>query len=597
MALTLALATMMSGCGSTDSNSSVVQVSESQSIALSQKQSSEQLHSLLDEIWAYELSISPTLAKSHGEESSSALPDIRPEALAKNAATFEGYLATLDNIDSSVLSTTDNISLLMQKYRLQNYVDQYKYKEYLVPITSEYGFHSAIGNRATGASIKNAKQLAQYMMLLNEIPAHFEQQIAYMKTGMKSGHVQPKAVLKGFEDSVETFLSETPRESGFFNAFDTMPDELKTSQVISDAEQAIAKVNQAYSDFYDFLTDEYIPNAKSDIAVKTWPNGSAFYENRIKHFTTTDMSAQEIHDIGLAEVARIRAEMQEIVDKLEFDGDINDFIRFLRTDPRFYAQTPEDLIITASYISKKMDAQLPKLFKKLPRTPYGVAPVPDSIAPKYTTGRYISPRSDDQPGYYWVNTYALDKRPLYALPALTLHEAVPGHHLQIMLAAEMDELPNVRRSTYISAFGEGWGLYSEYLGVEVGIYEDPYDDFGRLSYEMWRACRLVVDTGMHMFDWSRDKAVYYMMENTALSEHNVNTEIDRYISWPGQALSYKIGEIKIKELRAKAEKVLGENFDIRDFHDAVLANGSVPLFVLEEHINNFIDEQLANSNK
>ena len=308
----------------------------------------------------------------------------------------------------------------------------------------------------------------------------------------------------------------------------------------------------------------------------------------MKHYTTTDLSAKQIHEIGLKEVARIRSEMQTIVDELKFDGDINDFIQFLRTDPQFYAQTPEDLIIVASYISKKMDAQLPKLFKKLPRTPYGVAPVPDAIAPKYTTGRYISPRRDDQPGYYWVNTYALDKRPLYALPALTLHEAVPGHHLQISLAAEMADLPEVRRSTYISAFGEGWGLYSEYLGLEVGIYDDPYDNFGRLSYEMWRACRLVVDTGMHMFGWSRQKALDYMLENTALSEHNVRTEIDRYISWPAQALSYKIGEIKIKELRALAEQELGKHFDLRDFHDALLANGSVPLFVLEENMQQFI---------
>lgn len=240
-----------------------------------------------------------------------------------------------------------------------------------------------------------------------------------------------------------------------------------------------------------------------------------------------------------------------------------------------------------------MDAKLPSLFEYLPRTPYGVAPVPDAIAPKYTTGRYIHPSRDDQPGYYWVNTYALDKRPLYALPALTLHEAVPGHHLQISLAAELEDLPMVRRNTYISAFGEGWGLYSEFLGIEAGIYETPYDNFGRLSYEMWRACRLVVDTGMHTMGWSRQQAVDYMMENTALSEHNVNTEIDRYISWPAQALSYKIGEIKIKGLRKKAEKALGERFDVRKFHRAVLENGSVPLFILEQNINTFIEEQKA----
>jgi uncharacterized protein (DUF885 family) len=281
--------------------------------------------------------------------------------------------------------------------------------------------------------------------------------------------------------------------------------------------------------------------------------------------------------------------MQGVLDDLGFSGTINEFIDFLRTDKQFYANTPDELIDYAMVLSKRIDALLPQLFNQLPRTPYGVAPVPDSIAPKYTTGRYVSPRNDRQPGYYWVNTYALDKRPLYALPALTLHEAVPGHHLQISLAREMTDLPQVRRSTYISAFGEGWGLYSEFLGKEVGFYETPYDEFGRLSYEMWRACRLVVDTGMHVMGWTRQQALDYMLENTALSEHNVTTEIDRYISWPGQALSYKLGEIKIKELRARATQILGDDFDLREFHAAILAHGSVPLTVLEQNINMYIE--------
>jgi uncharacterized protein (DUF885 family) len=558
-----------------------------------QKQASTQLQPLLDEIWQYELSISPGMAKSRGQKPKRALGDISLAALDAEAMKFQRFLTALEKVDSTHLSDSENITLLMQKYRIQNYVDMHKFKEYRVPITSEYGFHSGLGRQASNTRIKNAEELAGYMMLLSEMPRHFSQQIAYMQEGMQVGQVQPKAVLQGYEESVLAFIAETPDESPFYDAFAGMPDELKTEETLLAAETTIAKVTESYQQFYDFLTNDYIPMAKRDISVKTWPDGEAFYQNRIKYYTTTDMTAQEIHKLGLSEVARIRAEMQIIVNELEFDGNINQFIDFLRTDPRFYAQTPEDLIITASYIAKKMDAQLPKLFKKLPRTPYGVAPVPESIAPKYTTGRYVSPSSDDQPGYYWVNTYALDKRPLYALPALTLHEAVPGHHLQISLAAEMTELPEVRRSTYISAFGEGWGLYSEYLGLEVGMYDDPYDNFGRLSYEMWRACRLVVDTGMHMFGWSRDKALNYMLENTALSEHNVRTEIDRYISWPAQALSYKIGEIKIKQLRAEAEEKLGDKFDIRDFHDAVLAHGSVPLFVLEKNIKRFIEQKSA----
>nr|WP_297348727.1 DUF885 domain-containing protein [uncultured Glaciecola sp.] len=590
IAMTVSVALSVGSCGST-TQQPPKQVSAAAKVV--QKQASTQLQPLLDEIWQYELSISPGLAKSRGQKPKRALGDISLTALDAEAAEFQRFLTVLEKIDSTQLSDSENITLLMQKYRIQNYVDMHKFKEYRVPITSEYGFHSGLGRQASNTRVKNAEQLAGYMMLLSEIPGHFLQQIAYMQEGMQVGQVQPKAVLQGYEESVLAFIAETPDESPFYAAFADMPDELKTEETLLAAETAIAKVSESYQQFYDFLTTDYIPMAKRDISVKTWPDGEAFYQNRIKYYTTTDMTAQEIHQLGLSEVARIRAEMQIIVDELEFDGNINQFIEFLRTDPRFYAQTPEDLIITASYIAKKMDAHLPKLFKKLPRTPYGVAPVPESIAPKYTTGRYVSPSSDDQPGYYWVNTYALDKRPLYALPALTLHEAVPGHHLQISLAAEMTELPEVRRSTYISAFGEGWGLYSEYLGLEVGMYDDPYDNFGRLSYEMWRACRLVVDTGMHMFGWSRDKALNYMLENTALSEHNVRTEIDRYISWPAQALSYKIGEIRIKQLRAEAEQRLGDKFDIRDFHDAVLAHGSVPLFVLEKNIKRFIEQKSA----
>jgi uncharacterized protein (DUF885 family) len=590
IAMTVSVVLSVGSCSST-TQQAPEQVSTAAEVL--QKQTSTQLQPLLDEIWQYELSISPGMAKSRGQKPKRALGDISLAALDAEAIEFQRFLTALEKVDLTHLSDSENITLLMQKYRIQNYVDMHKFKEYRVPITSEYGFHSGLGRQASNTRIKNVEELAGYMMLLSEMPGHFSQQIAYMQEGMQVGQVQPKAVLQGYEESVLAFIAETPDESPFYEAFAGMPDELKTEETLLAAETTIAKVTESYQQFYDFLTNDYIPMAKRDISVKTWPDGEAFYQNRIKYYTTTDMTAQEIHKLGLSEVARIRAEMQIIVNELEFDGNINQFIDFLRTDPRFYAQTPEDLIITASYIAKKMDAQLPKLFKKLPRTPYGVAPVPESIAPKYTTGRYVSPSSDDQPGYYWVNTYALDKRPLYALPALTLHEAVPGHHLQISLAAEMTELPEVRRSTYISAFGEGWGLYSEYLGLEVGMYDDPYDNFGRLSYEMWRACRLVVDTGMHMFGWSRDKALNYMLENTALSEHNVRTEIDRYISWPAQALSYKIGEIKIKQLRAEAEEKLGDKFDIRDFHDAVLAHGSVPLFVLEKNIKRFIEQKSA----
>jgi len=558
---------------------------------------------LIDEIWQYELSQYPSLAKAKGKkalELTRQFTDISLPALQARHLRFVSFREALAKIDENTLNESERITLLMQMYRLDNTIAQFEFKEYRVPITSEFGFHSSLGSSVGGKRINNASDVLVYKRMLQELPEQFAHNIVYMKEGISLGHTQPQVVLKGYEDTISAYIIEglsaaNIEQHPFYKPIANAKEGVMSATDKATLASLVMQANDVYKDFYTFFTQEYVPNAKTDIAVKTWPMGMEFYNNRILHYTTTSLSAQEIHDIGLAEVARIRADMQSIVDSLiakgEFSGDINEFIEFLRTDEQFYAKTPKDLIIYASYVAKKMDAKLPKLFYKLPRTPYGVAPVPDEIAPKYTTGRYISPRRDDQPGYYWVNTYALNKRPLYAIPALTLHEAVPGHHLQISLAAEMIELPEVRRSTYISAFGEGWGLYAEFLGLEVGMYEDPYDDFGRLSYEMWRAARLVVDTGMHVFGWSRERALDYMFENTALSEHNVRTEIDRYISWPGQALSYKIGEIKIKELRAKAESRLGDAFDLRAFHDAVLANGSIPLFILEEKIEAFIVSQ------
>ncbi|MCZ6899204.1 MAG: DUF885 domain-containing protein, partial [Bacteroidetes bacterium] len=319
------------------------------------------------------------------------------------------------------------------------------------------------------------------------------------------------------------------------------------------------------------------------------PNGEEYYNQRLQYFTTLPMTVDEVHDKGLEEVARIKAEMQVIIKQVGFDGDFQAFLDFLRTDEQFYAKTAEELLKEATYIAKKMDGKLPSLFGKLPRLPYGVEPVPDEIAPKYTGGRYVSaPKGGTRAGYYWVNTYKLENRPLYVLESLTLHEAVPGHHLQGSLARELEDLPDFRSRMYISAFGEGWGLYSEWLGLEAGFYQDPYSNFGRLTYEMWRACRLVVDTGIHAKGWTRDQVINYLAKNTALSIHEITTETDRYIAWPGQALSYKIGEMTIKRLRKKAEKELGKNFDVREFHDKVLENGAVTLPILEQIIDDYI---------
>jgi uncharacterized protein (DUF885 family) len=348
----------------------------------------------------------------------------------------------------------------------------------------------------------------------------------------------------------------------------------------------------AYKRFHDFMQRIYIPAARGTIAASALPNGREFYRYRVRHFTTLEISPDEIHQVGLTEVARIKSEMLEVIDQVEFDGDFADFLQFLRTDPKFYPTNADDYLKETAYILKRMDGELPKLFLNLPRNPYGLKVIPAYIAPKTTTAYYQPPPASGKlAGQYFLNTYNLKSRPLYELEALSLHEAVPGHHLQIALQQELTELPLFRKYSGFTAFVEGWALYAERLGLEVGFYKDPYSNFGRLSYEMWRACRLVVDTGIHYQGWTRKQAIDYMIENTSLSRHNIVAEVDRYIAWPGQALAYKMGELKIRELRERASNQLGAHFDIREFHDAVLRHGAVPLPILESNIETFIEDR------
>jgi uncharacterized protein (DUF885 family) len=400
-------------------------------------------------------------------------------------------------------------------------------------------------------------------------------------------------VLEGYDVTIRTHAVAEPEKSVFWAPFEAFPPGIPTAErerLRATGRAAIADaVLPAYRSLLDFFTREYLPGARTTTAAADLPEGRAYYEWLVRRYTTLDTTADEVHAIGLREVERIHGEMQDVIRQVGFQGSFDAFLEHLRTDPRFYARTPDDLLKQAAWIAKRMDGKLPSLFRRLPRQPYGVEPVPSDLAPKYTGGRYVgAPLDGVRAGTYWVNTYALESRPLYTLEALTLHEAVPGHHLQIALAKELEGLPAFRRHGYVDAFGEGWGLYSERLGLEVGFYTDPYANFGRLTYEMWRACRLVVDTGLHAKGWSRSQAIELMAANTALSRHEITTEVDRYISWPGQALAYKMGELKIRELRARAEKALGESFDVRAFHDAVLENGAVPLAVLEERIDAFI---------
>ena len=564
---------------------------------LASPQDDKNFSELAEQVWQFSLNASPLSAGYFGMDPRPAdMPDLSKENLDKLYKTRQAQLSQLNDLVPERLSEQNQINLAILQHRLQNQIDEYEFKSYQIPLTAEGGFHTSLGFIPRFTNLKSKQDVNNYISRLSQFPAYFDAQISHMKEGLKAGNSQPKVVLAGFETSIDGFIVDAPEDSLFYGPLKQLkflsPDQAQALQ--KQAKEVISsKVVPSFERFRSFMMDTYIPQARETIGVKETPNGSDFYQNRAEHYTTTELSAKQIHEIGLAEVKRIRAEMAEIIEQVGFEGSFAEFLTFLRTDPQFYPKTANELLKEASFIAKKMDAQLPKFFKFLPRTPYGVEPVPAHIAPKYTTGRYVGPSKPTDAGYYWVNTYALDRRPLYELEALTLHEAVPGHHLQISLSREMKDTPVYRSSYYISAFGEGWGLYSEWLGLEAGFYQDPYSNFGRLTYEMWRAARLVVDTGMHMMGWTRQQAMDFMKENSALSEHNIKTEVDRYISWPGQALSYKIGELTIKRLRKEAEQKLGANFDVREFHYQVLKNGSVPLSLLEKQINAYIERELG----
>ena len=570
----------------------------SQNVVNGSSDSNEDLAKVIESYQSFVDGRSPFNQAGEGDNNAK-LPDLSPEKLLSDHNELTKIFSSLENLDKQDLSDENQINFAVLHYRIKNELDSYKNKEHYMPLTAESGFHVWISRINSRVNFKTETDYTDYIQRLEAIPSYFQQQIAWMNKGIESGITQPKVVLEGFEDSIKAYIKEDVEKSTYYRPFLKMSDQVNDASkqdLQKQAKQVIQnEVMAAYQHYYDYMVETYKPNARDNIAATSLPSGIAYYDNRVKHYTTLPISYEEVHQTGLEEVARIRAEMDKIIADLKFEGDFKAFVNFLRTDEQFYAKTPKDLLKEAAYISKKMDAKLPSLFKTLPRTPYGVVEVPANIAPKYTTGRYSGPSRDDQSGSYWVNTYRLDRRPLYVLEALSLHEAVPGHHLQGSIAREMKGVPEFRNSTYISAFGEGWGLYSEYLGIEAGFYQDPYSDFGRLTYEMWRACRLVVDTGMHAKGWSRKQAMDYLANNTALSLHNVKTEIDRYISWPGQALSYKIGELTIKRLRNEAETKLGDKFDLREFHDELLKNGSMPLSMLEKVIEQYIETNLTKS--
>lgn len=499
----------------------------------------------------------------------------------------------LDHVDREKLERDDQRSYDLLRFALKNHLSHFAFKQHWNPLLSDAGMHNSLVYRVR--PITSKKDAENYLKILEAIPLFVDQHLELLRKGLQAGIGQPKVIFKGYASTYEDNITEDPTDNFYFSPFKQLPDRLAETEkdsLITAAKTLVeTAVVPSFKKIKAFFDEEYLPNTRSEIGVSATPSGTAYYQDRIAHYTTLPYTAEEIHQIGKEEVAKIKSEMIKIMEEVEFKGDFAAFLSFLRTDPQFYASTPEALLLAARGISKRLDAQLPRFFKTLPRKPYGVAPVPDAIAPKYTGGRYIpAGRNSKNPGYYWVNTYNLPSRPLYVLPALSAHEAVPGHHLQMALNAELPEtIPQFRRELYLSAYGEGWGLYTEKLVEEMGIYTTPYERFGQLTYSMWRACRLVVDTGMHALGWSREQAVAYMTENTALSFHEINTEIDRYISWPGQALSYKIGEIKIRTLRQRAEAALGDAFDIREFHEVILQNGTLTLPMMEQDVERYIE--------
>ena len=517
------------------------------------------------------------------------------EYFKKEAEYAKEQLIRLHKIDVISLSETESISLELLKFQLQDAIDYFEFERYLNPLLSDSGFHTNFSFMVR--PFQNYEQVKTYLTKLNAIPSRVNQFLPLLREGLEKGVSQPSVIFNGYESSYNDHIVEDIEESYFYKPFNNLPKTLTSTQkdsVLIAAKEAITtNVIPQFKVVKTFFEEEYFPKTRTSIGISETPNGNVYYQNRINYYTTsTQYSADDIHSIGLKEVARIKTEMEKIISELNFQGSFSDFLNFLRTDPQFYATSPEQLLMIARDMAKRADEQLPRFFKTLPRKPYGVAPVPDAIAPKYTTGRYVgTSKNSTDPGYYWVNTYDLPSRPLYVLPSLTVHEAVPGHHLQSSLNLELgDSIPQFRKDTYLSAYGEGWGLYCEFLAEEMGMYTTLYEQFGKLTYEMWRACRLVVDTGIHAKGWTREQVINYMTKNTALSIHEINTETDRYISWPGQALSYKIGEIKIRELRKKAEMELGSLFDIREFHEVVLEQGTVTLSILENRVNNYIED-------
>jgi len=514
------------------------------------------------------------------------------ESQVQRADSMKKLLVKLEAIDDATLSEQEQITRAVLRIALNDYIASVDHKMILIPFNAEGGFYNELGYSLRNLPFNTVQDYRDYLAWLPRYDSSLKVSLAMMKQGVSEGIVGPKVIVQNNLNLLKGWLVDV-QQSPFYAPLKKLPEavnETDRKDILQKAEQIVSQLSTTYQEVNAYFSTEYLAAAKEQPGISFVPGGKEYYENRVRHYTTLPMTPDSVHNLGLAEVARIRAAMEQIIRDLNFKGSFADFLKFLRTDPRFYAKTPQELLNFAAWLSKRAEGQLPKLFNTLYTLPFTVEAVPDAIAPTYTGGRYVDGAwSTKRAGIYWVNTYNLPSRTLYTIPALTVHEAVPGHHLQGAIAAEIKGLPKFRNEYYISAYGEGWGLYSEYLGEEMGMYTTPYEMFGRYTYEMWRACRLVVDTGMHYKGWTREQALQYLAGNTALSIHEVTTEIDRYIGWPGQALSYKVGEIKIKALRRSAEEALGKKFNIGDFHATILLNGSVPLTILEKQVEAYVE--------
>ena len=568
---------------------------------------SDSLDRLIADFEVAELANNPVMAGEKGDRNAlRRLPNVSDMARTADydrlKAFKQRHTALRRSPEFSEFNAVQRLNYEMMQFLLDQRQRLIPFDESRVPFVNDSGFFNEMSYVSRQTQFNRTEDFEDYAARLAQLPRYFAQHRNNMQRGINDGFTASADILPGVINTIRTLSQGPASEHPLFAPFLDYPDRINQAERSRLTGLGTAAINisvlPAYSDLLKFFEDNYAPAARTDVGIGSSEEGRDYYRALVRNFTTLDLSPDEVHEMGLREVARIRTEMDTVIEESGFEGSFAEFLDFLRTDPQFYAQSEQELLMRAAWLAKRIDGKMPEFFGTLPRLSYGVMKVPDEIAKNYTTGRYWGGSPEvGQAGFYVVNTYDLTMRPLYNLPALTAHEGVPGHHHQIALAQELEDIPDFRKSLYATAFGEGWGLYSEKLAAEMGLYETPYERFGQLTYEMWRACRLVVDTGMHWKGWSRDQAEACFLENSALSKSNIRTEVDRYISWPGQALAYKVGELKILELRNRAEEALGDNFDIRAFHDAVLENGSVPLSILERQIDRFIAQSRRKANQ